>query len=262
MLNNKTISVIIPCKNEDASLYSMLSKMPSYVDEVIVIDNNSTDNTAFIAKTFGAKVFTEKRNIDGVGYGFAHLTGIKKAKGDILVALDGDDTYPIGKIKEIVSYMEKSGTDFVSCSRFPLSNSKAISPLRRLGIRILNLQVSVLYRYKVRDILSGMWVVRRETVKKMNLSNGEWNFSPEIKLSAITNADINFSEFHISHDVRLNGLSKQNIWKTGTNHLLYIVNRRISTDNSLSIEPFKKAIQSSFSLTQNPLSKFASRIKL
>jgi len=260
MLNNKTISVIIPCKNEEAALYSMLSKMPSYVDEVIVVDNNSTDNTSFIAKTLGAKVILEKRHIDGVGYGFAHQSGIKKATGDILIALDGDDTYPIEKIKDIVNYMDKSGADFVSCSRFPLSNSKAISPTRRLGIKILNLQVSLLYGYKIRDILSGMWAVKRETARKMELKNGEWNFSPEIKLAALTNPNINFSEFHISHDVRLNGLSKQNIWKTGTNHLLYIINRRLTTDSSLKPKTLKKLAYTSIVATSNNLSKIATKV--
>jgi len=262
MLKNKTISVIIPCKNEEAALYSMLRKIPSYVDEVIVVDNNSTDNTALVAKTFGANVIIEKRHIDGVGYGFAHQSGIKKAKGDILIALDGDDTYPLEKIKEIVSYMEKSGADFVSCSRFPLSNSKAISPARRMGIRILNLQISLLYNYKVRDILSGMWAVKKETVKKMSLKNGEWNFSPEIKLAAITNPEIKFSEFHITHDIRLNGLSKQNIWKTGTRHLLYILNRRLTVDNSIRLEPIKKTAQNTLEVTTQGFSKIASKVNI
>src|SRR5690606_11546985 len=105
ILNNK-ISIVIPCKNEEAALYSMLLKLPSYIDEVVVVDNNSEDNTAKVAKAFGAKVYTEKRTDNGVGYGFAHQTGMRKATGDIIIALDGDDTYPLKHIKHIVAYME------------------------------------------------------------------------------------------------------------------------------------------------------------
>lgn len=230
MINNKKLSIIIPCRNEETALYSMLQKLPSYIDEVIVVDNNSNDNTANVAKAFGAKVYTEKRTVNGVGYGFAHQTGMKHATGDIIIALDGDDTYPLHSIRDIITYMEKSHADFVSCSRFPLDNPKAISRTRQLGVKILNLQVSLLYGVQIQDILSGMWVMRKKCIKQLNVSKGEWNFSPEIKLAAVSNPNINFSEFHIPHTVRQFGLSKQNIWKTGTDHLLYIVKRRITID--------------------------------
>lgn len=208
----------------------MLQNIPDYVDEVIVVDNGSRDNTASVARAAGARVYIEKRHVEGIGYGFAHQTGMKHAKGDIVIALDGDNTYPMKAIKDIVRYMEKSGVDFVSCARFPLGNSQAISPLRQLGIRILNLQVSLLYGYHIKDILTGMWAMRKETIGKLDVINGEWNFSPEIKLAALTHPDIHFSEYHIEHAVRLNGLSKQNIWKTGFNHLMYIVQRRFTVD--------------------------------
>lgn len=226
MLSKKKISLIIPCKNEEAAIYSMLNKVPSYIDEVIVIDNNSSDNTTTVAKKQGAKVIIEKRNVDGIGYGYAHQTGMKHATGDIIIAMDGDDTYPIQAIKKIVVYMEKSKSDFVSCSRFPLSTQTAISPIRQLGITILNLEVGLLYGFPIRDILSGMWAMTKETAKKLDVKSGGWDFSPEIKLEAIATPNIHFSEYHIYHAERLNGMSKQQIWKTGFDHLMYILKRR------------------------------------
>ncbi|CAN5130818.1 N/A [soil metagenome] len=230
MIYGKTISIIIPCKNEEAALYSMLKSVPAYVDEIIVVDNGSSDNTATVAKQAGAMVIREKRHIDGVGYGYAHQSGMKKATSDIIVALDGDETYPMEAIKEVVKYMSKSKADFVSCARFPLAHPEAISSIRQLGVQILNLQVSLLYGYQIKDILSGMWAMRRECIPLLNATNGEWNFSPEIKLSALTNPNIHFSEYHIAHKVRLNGFSKQNIWKTGLKHLIYILQRRFTVD--------------------------------
>lgn len=242
MLYDKKISVIIPCRDEEAALYSMLSKAPSYIDEIIVVDNNSKDNTAEVARTFKAKVVTEKRKMNGVGYGYAHQSGMKHATGDIIIALDGDDTYPIEGIRDIVSYMEKSGADFVSCSRFPLADNKAISRTRQLGIKILNLQVSLLYGYQIKDILSGMWAIRSDAMSKIKPKKGDWNFSPEIKLSALMHPEVHFSEYHIAHAVRLNGLSKQNIWKTGMDHLFYIVGRRITIDSHATRQQIAYAV--------------------
>lgn len=242
MLYDKKISVIIPCRDEEAALYSMLSKVPSYIDEVIVVDNDSKDNTADVAQRFNAIVVSEKRKMNGVGYGYAHQSGMKRATGDIIIALDGDDTYPIEKIKDIVTYMEKSGADFVSCSRFPLANSKAISQIRQLGVKILNLQVSLLYGYQIKDILSGMWAIRQSAIKKIKVKKGDWNFSPEIKLAALMHPEVHFSEYHIAHSVRLNGMSKQNIWKTGMDHLLYIIGRRMTTDSNATKQQITYAI--------------------
>ncbi len=251
MLNKKKLSLIIPCRNEETALYSMLQKLPAYIDEVIVVDNDSSDNTAAVAKAFGAKVFIEKRNVDGVGYGYAHQTGMKNATGDIIVALDGDDTYPLEAIKDIVTYMEKSNADFVSCSRFPLDNPRAISRTRQLGVKVLNLQVSLLYGIQIQDILSGMWVMKKSCIGKLAVHRGEWNFSPEIKLAALCHPNIHFSEYHIPHTIRQFGMSKQNIWKTGTEHLLYIIKRRFTVDKVDRKQQVKYAADRISSLAQS-----------
>lgn len=233
MLYNKKISLVIPCRNEEAALYSLLNKVPDFVNEVLVIDNNSTDHTARIARAYGACVIREKREINGVGYGFAHQKGMNKATGDYIVTMDGDDTYPVEKIKEIVTYMEKNGLDFVSCNRLPFANGKNITPLRRLGIRILNFEIALLYGYLFNDILTGMWVMRKEVVNKLQVKSGDWNFSPEVKLAALYHKDIRFSEYHIPYYLRINGVSKLNIWKTGIDHFFFILKRKFMIDNTL-----------------------------
>lgn len=248
MIKRKTITLLIPCKNEEAALYSMLKKVPNCVDEVIVIDNGSTDNTASIARKMGAKVYKEIKNVNGIGYGFAHQTGLKKATGQIIVALDGDDTYPIEKIEAVVEYMLKTGMDFVSCNRFPLTNREAISRTRQLGVNILNIEVALLYGYPIRDILSGMWALKKKVVPLIEAKDGGWNYSPEIKLSAISNPKINFSEFHIEHDIRINGFSKQQIWKTGFEHLYYIFSRRFQFGNEVTKQQVKYLLKPVLSL--------------
>ena len=222
MILKHTVTLIIPCKNEEKSIAGLLEQVPNCVDEVIVVNNNSTDKTAAVARKNGATVVTENRTENGIGYGYAHRAGIKKATGDIIITLDGDGSYPIYQITEAVTYLLKNKLDFVSCSRFPLMNQKAISWIRQLGVWVLNTQVTVLFGYKMQDILSGMWVVRRSTARKMKLQSGGWNLSPEIKLLALTDPGISFSEFHVNHHYRSGGVSKQIIWKTGFEHLFYI----------------------------------------
>ncbi len=233
MIKGKKISLVIPCKNEEAALYSLLNKVPDYVDEVMVVDNNSTDYTTRVARANGAQVIREKREINGVGYGFAHQNGMSKATGDYIVSMDGDDTYPIEKIEEIVIYMEKNGLNFVSCSRLPFANGKTITFLRRMGIKILNLEIAFLYGYYFNDILTGMWVMSKEVVNKLNVRSGDWNFSPEIKLAALYNRDIHFSEYHIPYYLRVNGVSKLNMWNTGIGHFFFILKRKLMVDNPL-----------------------------
>lgn len=237
MIKGKKVSLIIPVKNEENAVLKMFKSMPSLIDEVIVVDNNSADKTAVIAKSYGAKVIKEpKRDKYGIGYGFAHQTGIRRAKGDLIVAMDGDGTYPLAEIKDAVKYMEKENLDFVSCRRFPLKKKTAISKVRQFGVWILNTEVCKLYRYPMGDILSGMWVVRKSTAKSLNLKEGGWDFSPEIKLEAISNKEVRFGEYHIDHHYRLEEKSKQKIFQTGFNHFRYILKRWLSQDG-----PYAKA---------------------
>jgi len=235
MVKGKKISVIIPCKNEEKIIKSVVKSMPKYVDEVIVVDNGSSDNTAKVARKAGAIVVTEKRKLNGIGYGYAHITGLKHATGDFIFAMDGDDTYPSSEIKNVVKKMERENLDFVSCNRLPLKNPQAISDTRKLGIYVLNLEVFLLYGKVLKDTLSGMWCVKRETVSSLNLKMGDWNLSPEIKISALINKDLKFSEYHIDHFEREGEESKQAIWNTGFNHLFYILKRRLTQDNPVVI---------------------------
>lgn len=228
MLFKKKISLLIPCKNEEAALYSLLKKVPSYVDEIVVVDNNSSDNTPIVAGKHGTHVYKEKRSVNGIGYGFAHQTGMKRTTGDYIIAMDGDDTYPVEKIEEIVTYMEENDFDFISCSRLPLTEAGTITTFRQMGIRILNFIAAVLYGYCFNDLLTGMWVMRKDAMHKLQVTSGDWNFSPEVKLAALTHPQIRFSEYHIPYKLRINGTSKLCTWKTGVEHVVYLIEKRLT----------------------------------
>jgi len=223
MINNKKISIIFPCKNEEKIIGPILTQLPKFIDQTIVVDNRSTDKTFLVAKKKKAEVHKENRHIKGIGYGYAIQTGIKKAHGDYIVLMDGDKTYSMKYIKKIINYMEDENVDFVSCNRFPLSSWRDMSPIRYLGGLILTAVANLLFNLKIKDILSGMWIFRKEIVPYLDLQPGDWNLSISIKISAAINPKIKFYEYYIPYRDRQFGNSKQALINTGLSHLKFLI---------------------------------------
>jgi glycosyltransferase involved in cell wall biosynthesis len=229
MYRNKRISVCFPCRNEAGHLHEVVKRIPKFVDEVLVISNASKDDTVQVARKLGLKALEDNRTIGGIGYGFAHMTGIRAATGDIIVGADGDATYPIEDLAKIIDYLLDNELDFISCNRYPLQEGTKIPFKLRLGVGVLNKEVQLLYGHKINDILSGMWVFRKEIADKLALTMGEWNLSPQIKINAALHPDIAFSEYSIAQHQRL-GESHQAHYKTGFQHLWWIFKNRLRTN--------------------------------
>lgn len=210
-------SIILPCYNEEESLPHVLEQMPKQAFEVIVVDNNSSDNTAEVARKNGAKVVLEKTQ----GYGAAIRRGFKEAKGDVLVVLDGDGQYPAEKIVEMVAYLEKNNVDFISGARFPLEDKQSLPPVRRIGNWLFTFATNVLFGCGLKDSQSGMWVFRRSVLQKMNLVSNNMALSEEIKIKALVHPGIVFEEFHIPYYERI-GISKLFPLKHGVLNLLFL----------------------------------------
>lgn len=229
MYRNKKISLCLPCRNEAGHLPEVIKRVPKIVDEIIVISNNSKDNTVEVAKKLKVIALEDNRTIGGIGYGFAHMTGIEHATGDIIVGADGDATYPIEDLQKIIDRLIDEKLDFISCNRYPLQEGTKIPFKLRLGVGTLNWEVRLLYGIKINDILSGMWVFNKTAKKHLNLNMGEWNLSPQIKINAARHPKIRFSEHSIAQHQRL-GESHQAHYKTGFQHLLWIfLNRFIDS---------------------------------
>lgn len=238
MINKAKLTLVLPCRNEESALKAVLSNLPSEVDEVIVVDNLSKDKTIIVAKSFGARVLLEPRTQGGIGYGFALATGINNASGEIVACMDGDGSYPVGFIPEIVGYLQQNNLDFISCNRLPVRHPKKMSAIRALGINILNFAVWALFGYPIRDSLTGMWIFKKNVVSGLTIFEGDWNFSLEIKLSAINNPKVRFSEYYIPYEDRKFDQSKQSLFKTGYNHFIFLLKKKIYlTALSLTSQP-------------------------
>ncbi len=199
MYKSQKITVIIPCLNEEQGIEKVLTRMPEFVDEVIVVDNGSTDRTSDVARGYGAKVVRE----DVRGYGRAYKTGFSQATGDIIITLDGDHSYPPDAISYLLEAFLHLEVDFLNASRFPVREKGAMSFKHKIGNLILSLAMSILYLKWVRDSQSGMWVFRRSILKDMSLVADSMAFSEEIKIEALKSPHVRFDEISILYSSRL-----------------------------------------------------------
>ena len=215
--------MIIPCLNEEQGVESVLRRMPGFVDEVIVVDNGSTDRTSEVAAGFGAKVVRE----DVRGYGRAYKTGFSRATGDIIVTLDGDHSYPPDAMSYLLEAFLHLEVDFLNASRFPVRDKSAMSFKHKFGNLVLSLAMSILYLRWVRDSQSGMWVFRRAILKEMKLVSDGMAFSEEIKIEALKSSHVRFAEISIMYTSRM-GEIKLNPWRDGFNNLWFLLKKRFS----------------------------------
>src|SRR5262245_16395811 len=163
MFRGKRSSVVIPCHNEEEGVRATIEQMPPIVDEVLVVDNASTDGTAAVAKELGARVIYEARK----GYGRAYKTGFAHARGDIVVTMDGDGTYPPDSIGLLLHVLFEERIDFISARRWRLRSGESKSPIRLLGNAILSGTMMCLFFRSIIDSQSGMWVFRRDVLNKI-----------------------------------------------------------------------------------------------
>jgi len=222
MYKGDTITVIIPCLNEEQGIERVLRSMPDFVDQVIVVDNASTDRTSQVAASLGAQVIRE----DVRGYGRSYKRGFADATGDLIVTLDGDHSYPVDALSYLLEAFRHFEVDFLNASRFPVRDRQAMSVKHHFGNLMLSLAMSVLYFRWVRDSQSGMWVFRRSILKDMQLESDGMAFSEEIKIEALKNPRVRFGEISIMYTSRI-GEKKLNPWRDGFHNLLLLVKKRL-----------------------------------
>jgi len=148
-----TVSVIIPARNEAANLPHVFSTLPAWVDEIILVDGDSTDDTVAVTRRLcpRAKVIQQT----GQGKGDALRVGFAAATGDILVTIDADGSTDGREIVHFVGALAV-GADFAKGSRFTGSGrSDDITGVRRCGNRLLNVLVNRMFKTQFTDLCYG-----------------------------------------------------------------------------------------------------------
>ena len=165
-----TVSVVIPTLNEERNLPHVLAGLPAGVDEVIVVDGHSTDNTVEVARRLRPDVRIVMQTRRGKGNALA--SGFAAASGEIIVMLDADGSTDPREIPRFVAAL-LAGADFAKGSRFVADGrSDDITPVRRLGNRFLNGLVNLAYRTRYTDLCYGYNAFWRGCLHDMQLDVG------------------------------------------------------------------------------------------
>lgn len=219
-----TVTLVLPCRNEEGGLRAMLSRVPAEVDEIVVVDNNSDDGTAAVAEAAGAKVVKEPRP----GYGNAYKAGFAAASGDVVVTMDADDTYPLDSIVAMVDALCDRDLDFITVRRMHLNWERTASlVIRFIGKKVLDLAGSILLLRMINDTQSGMWVFRRCVLDTMNLASPGMSFSEEIKMEAFARLRGRAAEVPVVYQYRKRvGGSKLNLIGDGFYNLYFLFEKR------------------------------------
>ncbi|MFC1898785.1 glycosyltransferase family 2 protein [Chloroflexota bacterium] len=173
------VVAIVPCYNTESHIAEVVAKCLPHVDQVIVVDDGSTDDTAEVAKKAGAKVISHDRNM---GYGVAINACFEAAKAnaaDILVILDGDGQHNPDEIPSLLEPILGGETDLVIGSRF-LSNNHNMPSYRNFGIRVITWLWNVFSKIKVSDSQSGFRTYNKTLFKNLTLSENGMSISIEI----------------------------------------------------------------------------------
>jgi hypothetical protein len=187
--------------------------------EILVVDTDSRDRTRDIAKELGAIVIDEPRR----GYGRAYKTGFEKASGDYIATLDADMTYPASDIPALLDMLDDKALDFITTNRFARMEKGAMGAKHRFGNWVLSATTRLLFRVRIKDSQSGMWVFRRAILKDLKLESDGMALSEEIKVEAFRKSKA--AEVPIAYRQRV-GEVKLSSWHDGFGNLRYLFKKR------------------------------------
>ncbi len=184
MYNKPKISVIIPALNEEESIGLVLRDIPEdVVNEVIVVDNGSRDNTAAVAESSGATVISEPSK----GYGSACLSGISRLKHDtdIVAFLDADySDYP-QDIHSLIKPLIEDKAEFVIGSRMSGTREKgALLPQALFGNKLATFMIRLFWGFKYTD-LGPFRAIKYKDLINLNMKDKNFGWTVEMQIKGI-----------------------------------------------------------------------------
>jgi len=227
----RSVSVVIPAKNEARNIGWVIERIPMLVDEVVLVDGISTDQTIDVARALRPDVIVVKDNRPGKGV--ALRAGFEAASGDYVVMLDADGSMDPLEIPRFVEQLDQ-GADLVKGSRFMHGGGTAdMSPLRDVGNRGLLSIANVLFGVSHTDLCYGYAAFRRRAVLELGLTAMGFEIETELFLRAIRNG-LSVVEVPSFESPRRSGTSNLHTFRDGWRVLRTIVRERVSGD---SLEP-------------------------
>jgi glycosyltransferase involved in cell wall biosynthesis len=204
-MNGRIVSVVIPALNEEESIGHVVASMPwSDVAECIVVDNGSTDRTAAVAASAGARVVTSAR-----GYGAACKAGSDAAidTSTILVFMDGDGSDVIADLPRIVAPIEAGEADFVIGSRLRGHREPgSMLPSQIFAGHFVAMLLRILHGARYTD-MGPFRAIRRSSLKQLNMTEMTYGWNLEMQAKAARQG-LRIQEVAVDYRCRRGGLSK------------------------------------------------------
>ncbi|MBU4001566.1 MAG: glycosyltransferase family 2 protein [Proteobacteria bacterium] len=211
------ISIIIPVYNEAGCIGKLVSHTRELFpdQEVIVVNDGSTDDTALEAEKAGAMVYSHPYNM---GNGAAVKTGMRKASGDIMVFMDGDNQHDPRDIKKLIELIPKY--DMVVGMR---KKSDQASFFRFSGNIFFNWLASYVAKFPVKDLTSGFRAIKAKTAKNfIHMLPNSYSYPTTITLGVLRNG-LSVEYVPISIRKRVTGKSQLKLAKDGVRFFMIIV---------------------------------------
>ena len=204
---NPDIKVIIPAYNEADSIAAVIEEIPKTVSEIIVVNNNSTDNTVNNAINAGATVLTEDRK----GYGYACLKGMQyiaeqSKPPDIIVFIDGDySDYP-EELTKIVEPILKEDRDFVIGARVKrLREEGSMTPQQIFGNWLATFLMKLFFGATFTD-LGPFRAIKYDKLLELQMEDKTYGWTVEMQLKALKKK-LSYTEIPVRYKKRI-GVSK------------------------------------------------------
>jgi glycosyltransferase involved in cell wall biosynthesis len=201
------IKVIIPAFNEADSIAHVIKELPKTVSEIIVVNNNSTDDTVTNAEKAGATVLTEERR----GYGYACLCGLdyitnKSKAPDIIVFIDGDySDYPEELDKVIAPILERNLDFVVGVRKKSLREEGSMTPQQIFGNWLATFLMRLFFGAKFTD-LGPFRAIKYEKLKELEMQDKTYGWTVEMQLK-ILKKKMTYTEVPVRYKKRI-GVSK------------------------------------------------------
>ncbi len=178
-----SVSLVIPVRNEARNIASVLEQIADDVDEIILVDGNSTDVTVITARAYRPDLRIVPQR--GVGKGSALRTGFETATGDFIVMMDADGSMSPQEIRHYVHFLS-NGYDFVKGSRFISGGgSLDITLIRRLGNLFLLTAFNTVYDAHLTDLCYGFCAFHRRYLEHLRLSATGFEIEAEMTVRAM-----------------------------------------------------------------------------
>lgn len=182
MFKGKKICVVVPCLNEEKGIRKVVNHMPGYVDRIVVVDNNSTDKTARVAKELGALVLHEPKR--GKGYAIQNfIKWLRKHPNfDFVVMLDGDYTYNPKEKHRVLEPLVSGQADVVMGSRLGGTlKENSMHRINWLGNKMLTLTAQVLYfNFEMSDLCTGYWAFKSSVLKNLRINSNSFDLEADM----------------------------------------------------------------------------------